>query len=173
MRFAEYAEKLMGMSDSTWQRHANPWSGWSRLTVLPALALAAWSRVLIGPWAILPALAALAWVWLNPRLFSPPARKDNWMTRGIFGERVWLRRKSVPIPAHHVRAGNVLNALSALSGLVFIAGLIWLDPWATLSGMALTMLLKLWFLDRMAWLYSDMERQNAQYAAWSSGGTPA
>ena len=26
-----------------------------------------------------------------------------------------------------------------------------------MAGMALTMLLKLWFLDRMAWLYSDME----------------
>lgn len=167
MRFAEYAEKLMGMNDSTWQRHANPWSGWSRLTVLPVIALSAWSRVLIGPWAILPASVALAWVWLNPRLFPPPSRKDNWMTRGIFGERVWLKRKSVPIPAGHQRAGNVLNALSAVSGLLFIAGLIWLDLWATLSGMALTMLLKLWFLDRMAWLYSDMEKVNADYAAWS------
>ncbi|TNB48482.1 hypothetical protein FF124_09170 [Martelella lutilitoris] len=173
MRFAEYAEKLMGMNDSTWQRHANLWSGWSRLTVLPAIALAAWSRVLIGPWAILPAIAAIAWVWLNPRLFSPPARKDNWMTRGIFGERVWLNRKSVPIPAGHERAGNVLNALSAVSGLVFITGLIWLDAWATLSGMALTMLLKLWFLDRMAWLYSDIEKVNADYAAWSSRHTLA
>ena len=121
--------------------------------MLPALALAAWSRVLIGPWAILPAFVALLWIWLNPRLFAPPRRKDNWMTRGIFGERVWLNRKTVPIPAGHARAGTVLNALSAVSGLLFIAGLIWLDAWAIFSGMALTMLLKLWFLDRMAWLY--------------------
>ena len=173
MKIAECAEKLMGMNDSTWQRHANPWSGWSRLTALPLIALAAWSRVLIGPWALLPGVAALVWIWLNPRLFPPPRRKDNWMTRGIFGERVWLNRKTFPIPAGHRRAGNVLHTLAAIACLPFIAGLIWLDASATLSGMALTTLLKLWFLDRMAWLYSDMETQNAEYAAWSSGDTLA
>ena len=25
------SEKLMGMDDATWRRHANPWSGWSRV----------------------------------------------------------------------------------------------------------------------------------------------
>jgi len=35
----------MGMDDATWKRHANPWSGWSRITILPLLCLAIMSRV--------------------------------------------------------------------------------------------------------------------------------
>jgi hypothetical protein len=44
-------ERLMAMDDRVWRRHANPWSGWTRVTVLPLLVLAIWSRVWIGWWA--------------------------------------------------------------------------------------------------------------------------
>jgi hypothetical protein len=46
-------ERLMAMDDGVWRRHANPWSGWTRVTVLPILVLAIWSRVWIGWWALL------------------------------------------------------------------------------------------------------------------------
>lgn len=42
------SEKLTGMTDAVWQRHANPISGWSRVPVLPLLALGIWSRVWFG-----------------------------------------------------------------------------------------------------------------------------
>jgi hypothetical protein len=46
-------ERLMSMDDRVWRRHANPWSGWTRVTALPLLVLAIWSRVWIGWWAVL------------------------------------------------------------------------------------------------------------------------
>jgi hypothetical protein len=46
-------ERLMAMDDRVWRRHANPWSGWTRVTALPLLVLAIWSRVWIGWWAML------------------------------------------------------------------------------------------------------------------------
>lgn len=166
MGVSDVAAKLFGMSPAVWERHANPWSGWSRLTALPLIALAAWSRVEIGFWSWALAAGVALWIWLNPRLFPPPRRTDNWMSRGVLGERVWIARASVPIPAHHRRAGAILNGLSAGASLAFVAGLVWLDPCVTLAGMLLAMLAKLWFVDRMVWLYEDMRRVHPPYEAW-------
>jgi len=69
---------LFGMDDETWMRHANPWSVWSRATVLPVLILAAWSRVWIGWGALVPGVLAVLWMGANPRLFGPPASFDSW-----------------------------------------------------------------------------------------------
>lgn len=167
VNFAERAEKLMRMSPEIWQRHTNPWSGWSRVAALPLISLAVWSRIWIGPWAIAPVALALLWLWVNPRLFPPPQNTDNWMSQGVLGERVWLNRHKVPIPQHHLRIGHILNAISALATLPYLAGLIWLDLWATLFGMSVIMLAKLWFVDRMVWLYADMRPRHPEYAAWN------
>ncbi len=166
MKFAEFSEKLMGMSPDVWDHHANKWSGWSRVSTLPLIALAVWSRIYIDAWAVVPLALALLWLWINPRLFSAPDDTNNWMTKGVFGERVWLNRKERPIPSHHVKAGFILNALSGLAAIPYLYGLIWLDAWATVLGTLLIMLTKLWFLDRMVWLYEDMSPRFADYAAW-------
>ena len=46
------AERLMGMSDAVWARHANLWSVYTRFTVLPLLVMAIWSRAWIGWWVL-------------------------------------------------------------------------------------------------------------------------
>ena len=94
------AERFMGLSVEVLARHANPWSAFTRFTVLPLLALAIWSRVWVGPWAWLLILLTLIWNWLNPRLFSPPSSLDNWASRGVLGERIWLNRRN-EVRAHH------------------------------------------------------------------------
>jgi hypothetical protein len=33
------------MTDDAWQRHANPWSVWTRFAAIPLMILAIWSRV--------------------------------------------------------------------------------------------------------------------------------
>ena len=149
MDIGKITESLMGMDDAAWQRHANPWSGWSRVASLPLLALAIWSRVWLGWWALVPVGLVLIWIWINPRLFSAPTRVDNWMSRGVLGERIWLARKTQPIPENHARMANLLNGLSALGFVPFIWGLWTLEIWPTVFGMTVSMLAKLWFLDRM------------------------
>ena len=38
-----------GLDDEGWARHANPWSGWTRvITTLPLLIAAIWSRAWVG-----------------------------------------------------------------------------------------------------------------------------
>ncbi len=157
---------MMSMSDRVWERHANPLSVWTRLPVLPLLCLAIWARIWIGWWCLAPIAALMVWTWLNPRIFPPPASTQSWASRGVMGERVWLARAEVPIPDHHAIWAVVLAAVAGLGLVPIIWGLWALELAWVLLGLALTVGGKLWFLDRMVWLFDDMARGEAVYAGW-------
>lgn len=156
------AERLMRMKDADWERHANPWSVWTRMSCLPLLALAIWSRVWIG-WYCVPVIAAaLMWTYHNPRAFSAPRDWDSWAARATLGERMFLNRHTgAPIATHHVRALYVLTLLSAVGLIPLIYGLSVLNPWAALTGLVATILPKLWFCDRMVWIHAEMRNRTA------------
>ena len=146
----------MGMSDAVWQRHTNPLSGWSRMSILPLFALAIWSRVWLGWWCLIPIGLVLFWTWWNPRAFAIPENTDNWMSKGVLGERIWLDRKSQRIATHHTRAIGIISVLPIFGLVPFAYGLIYFDLPAMIFGLVLTIVFKLWFLDRMVWLYEDV-----------------
>jgi hypothetical protein len=154
------------MDERTWARHANPWSVWTRYTVLPLLTAAVWSRAWLGWWALVPVALAVAWTWVNPRLFAPPASTASWASKAVLGERVWLNRAQVPVPPHHRRAPHVLSAVAAAGLPLVVWGLVRFEPWPLLLGCALVYAGKLWFLDRMVWLYQDMKDQHVEYRSW-------
>ena len=152
------AERLMGMDERAWARHANPWSVWTRiLTPLPLLALSIWSRVWIGGWCVVPLALTLAWIWWNPRAFPPPRRLDSWASRGVLGEHAFLEHRA-RVPAHHRRAMAALTALSAVGVLPLAWGLWALDPWAAAFGVLLAGGAKTWFVDRCVWVLEDLRR---------------
>lgn len=159
-------ERGMAMSDAVWMRHANPWSVWTRFSCLPLIVLAIWSRVWLGWWALLPLALACLWTWWNPRAFPPPAKTDNWASKGTFGERVFLNRRTVPIPDHHVLWAMVLGFGSAVGIIPLVWGLWSLDVTMTLLGLVMVVLPKVWFVDRMVWLYEDMKDADPTYASW-------
>jgi hypothetical protein len=57
------------------------------------------------------------------------------------GERVWLNRDALPVPVYHRIVPNVLSAVS-VSSVLFI-----------IKGVLLAYLSKLWFVDRMVWIW--------------------
>jgi len=147
-------------------RHANPWSVWTRFVILPLLALAVWSYVWINWYSLLPVGLLLFWTWINPRFFGKPKTTKRWASKAVFGERVWLRRKELPIPQHHLRAITILNIITA-SGLPFLLwGLYYLQIWPVIFGLALVIFGKMWFLDRMVWVYEDMKGSSEEYLSW-------
>lgn len=166
MNLEKSAEKLMSMSDDVWMRHANPWSGYTRMATTPFYFLAIWSHVWIGWWALLPCALLAVWTWLNPRIFPAPGSTDNWMSKGVMGERVYLNRKSVPIPAHHVVWATILSSASLVCLLVAAYGFVVQDFWAAFLGFHMAGAFKIWFVDRMVWLYDDMAPTHPDYAAW-------
>lgn len=159
----------MAMDEESWARHANAWSVWTRFTCAPLLVLAIWSRVWLGWWALIPIAAAVFWTWWNPRAFPVPKTTTHWGALGTFGERVYLNRRQIPIPEHHAWAAAILTLLSAPGALLLVYGLIVLDPWATVMGLVTAILPKVWFVDRMVWLYQDMKDADPRYASWMRG----
>jgi len=158
--------RLFGLDDDAWMRHANPWSVWSRASVLPLLVGAVWSRVWLGWWALLPVGMTAVWTWLNPHLFAAPASTDNWASKAVLGERVWSRRDEVAVPEGHRFVPHLLNGLNGLASLVLIWGLWRLHLWGTICGMIGMYLAKFWYLDRMVWLYEEMKETRAEYREW-------
>ncbi|MEM9145918.1 MAG: DUF6653 family protein [Pseudomonadota bacterium] len=161
--------RAFAMDEATWDRHANPWSAWTRVPVLPLLCLAIWARVWIGWWCLLPIGALVAWTWANPRAFPPPAHTRAWASRAVMGERVWLAREQVPIPRHHALWAWLLTAVSA-AGMPFLLWGLWaLEIWPLLLGLLLVIGGKLWFLDRMVWLFDGMAETAPDYGRWRRG----
>jgi hypothetical protein len=60
-----------------------------------------------------------------------------------------------------------LLSVLGVAGTVLLAwGLYALDIWPTLLGGTFIILGKLWFVDRMVWLYEDMKDASAEYRSW-------
>jgi hypothetical protein len=147
----------MAMDDAVWARHANPWSGWSRVATTPVLFLALWSHVWLGWWALVPIALVAAWLWANPRLFPPPACRDGWMTRGVRGERLWVAGAADAAPGVRWILGG-----QAVFTAVGLAGVAATDFWAGLLGLHAGAAMKLWFLDRMVGVY-DAHREPGRH----------
>lgn len=165
-RFLAAIAALMRMEEATWERHANPWSVWTRVASAPFFALALWSVHWIGWQAALPLGLFVVWYWLNPRVFPPPRSTRSWAARAVMGERVYLLSHLHPIPVYHSNAATLLGIGSAIGALLMAAGLIAAEPGIYLTGCVAVFLCKLWFVDRMVWLYDEMSREVPEYRAW-------
>ena len=166
MKIEQRIAAAFRMTDETWERHANPWSVWTRFTAFPALILAAWGRAWLGRWPAVPIGAAILWTWLNPRFFGKPASTDTWASKAVLGERVWMNRDAVPLPPSYRTLPIVFNGLSAAALLAAIWGLVRLSVRPTVLGAGLAVLLKTWFLNEMVRLYDEVRDATPEYRSW-------
>ncbi len=157
----------MAMRDDVWMRHANPISVWSRIPTIFLIILAFWSRAWIGIYFLIPVIIVLIWTWLNPRIFPKPKSTNNWASKAVFGERIFVYRtkENTKIPNHHITAAIITTCIAAVGGLILVYGLYALNPTATLTGTAIAFLGKMWFIDRMTWLFEDMKNE-PKYKDW-------
>lgn len=137
--------------DRIWQRHANPWSVWTRIATHPLLYVPLWNR----SWK----QGALAAVWfgLNPVLFPEPADTTSWPARAVLGEAAWLEDA-----LDDLRAGGpaLRQRLRDPDTLFHAAGLAVFMPTLyaayrrrlglTILGEAASLGLQLWSVHRMA-----------------------
>ncbi len=156
---------LFKLTDENWMKHANPWSAWTRYSVLPIIVLAFWSRVWIGWWFLLPAIISLAWMFFNPVLFKKAKSTKNWASKAVLGERVWLNRDKIDVPKYHQTLPNILNGISSIGMILSIWAIVVLSIWPAILGISIAYLGKSWYMDRMVWLYEDMKHL-PEYEKW-------
>ena len=160
------SERMMAMDEASWAKHANPLSVYRSMSILPLMSLAVISRIWRDCYALVPIAFVVIWTWWNPRAFGPPKTSNNWAAHGTFGERVFLTRASIPVPQHHSRWAVGLGIASGVGAVPWLYGLWSLDLGMVLFGLALMIGGKLWFVDRMVWLYQDMKDADPTYSNW-------
>ncbi len=68
-----------------------------------------------------------------------------------------MNRNKVPVFEHHRKVIRVLTLLQVSGGITVVFGVYKLDLCLTLAGTVLVYLSKMWFLDRMVWVYQEMK----------------
>jgi Family of unknown function (DUF6653) len=109
----------------------------------------------------------MAWMLLNPRVFSRPRSTKSWASKAVLGERIWIEaaRSSLPV-AFRSRVPAVVEWYQAL-GLPFIVyGLVTFDVVAAFTGVLIVQRGKLWYLDRMVLVFEAAKVTSAEYASW-------
>ncbi|MEM6680012.1 MAG: DUF6653 family protein [Pseudomonadota bacterium] len=136
------------LDDDCWARHANPWSVWTRLPILPAITLLLLARESLGWWVFPGLCVAVLWAFVNPRAFPPPPDARAWASRAVLGERLWLAPET-KVPVAVAAAVRKMVAVQILGMLPLILGLWRLDTGLALLGLVLVLGGKMLFLQVM------------------------
>ncbi len=159
--------KAFRLTDENWMKHSNPWSVWTRYSVLPLIVLAFWSRAWIGWWCLIPGIGSILWMFFNPVLFNKPRSTKNWASKAVLGERAYLNRDKVEIPdIHKTPLHGILKLMSSTGMVMTIWAVVFYSVWGAVLGVTLAYIGKSWFLDRMVWLYETMKSENEEYRKW-------
>ncbi len=59
---------------------------------------------------------------LNPGMLVFSSQIDIWASKGVFGEGIYLKRKTHPIPKHHILPTTALQIMSGLGLPIFMYG---------------------------------------------------
>ena len=159
--------KIFNLTDENWMKHSNPWSVWTRYSVLPIIVFSFWSRIWIGWWCLIPGILSILWMFINPIFFSKPKSTKNWASKSVLGERVYINRDKIEIPKIHKKSiFKILNTISSLGMLLAIWATVYYSIWGAVLGIVMAYLGKSWYLDRMVWLYENMKERNKEYKSW-------
>jgi len=137
------SSRLDEVKRACWQRHANPWSGWTRVLAYPLLMLGIYrrdGRLLAG---------TTLFVLLNPVLFPAVDSDEAWMSRVVLGERLWLSE------GDKASLVNLLNVANVPVSLYAVYSAYRRRPLRTAVATAGSMLLKFLFVNEMVKFYDS------------------
>jgi hypothetical protein len=153
--------RLHRLDAAGWQRHANPWSVWTRVAILPAAVLVLLAREGLGAWTWALIAGLVVWALVNPRAFPPPASTAGWASRAVLGERLWLEQGQ---PSDRAVRFSITLSLAGLLPLAW--GIVRLAPAVAFAGLAITLAGKFLFLHRMVRRFDAAAADDPAVRAW-------
>lgn len=127
------------LPDWFWERHSNPFSAWSRMLSYPLVFFPFWYHSLLG------AIPVVIWFALNPLIFPKPQSTDNWASKAVLGEKLWVKKKrGMPLFLAVATAPFFIVSIYTAYKQMF---------WPTMFFGGMAFMLKVWFCDRVVVLY--------------------
>jgi hypothetical protein len=163
MTLEKKISKLFGLDDENWLKHSNPKSVWTRFPLLPMFVLSIWSKEWIGIWCLIPICLLILWTIINPKIFSKPKSTNNWASKCVLGEKIWANRKEITVPNRHNNMITILTLIQFIVLIILIIGFYQSNVWEVIEGTIFTYMGKMWFLDRMVWVFEDM-KEHKEYS---------
>ncbi|WP_068316181.1 DUF6653 family protein [Polycladidibacter hongkongensis] len=165
-RFVGHLSPGMG-KDTARLRSTSWWSLGLRAITLPLLQLALWQKHQFDwPHTLAALIVLIAWTLASTRIAAGTGPKQTWYAHAIFGERVWLNQRLVPVPQ---RQNLQALALQIASFLCFAAACFFAYAHMLLPAMAATLIChasKAAQLNILAQLYIGMTKKNPVYRTW-------
>ena len=119
--------------------------------------VAIWSKEWINIWCLIPISLLILWTIINPKFFSKPKSTNNWSSKSVLGEKIWANRNEIPVPNRHKNMVTILTVIQFIGVITLTIGLYRLNLWQTVAGIICVYFGKIWFLDRMVWIFEDMK----------------
>jgi hypothetical protein len=94
----------------------------------------------------------MVWLVLNVFVFPPVENPVTWVSKGIYGEQLWLKKRG-SLPKHYDVGQRYLIVLGLAGMMVIAAGLTLLDVWLSVLGASVLILAQLWRIDWFSSLF--------------------
>lgn len=138
--------------------------------VAPGLLTAAlWTQVWLGIWgALLVAIGVLACVITLPSLVGETGKTTAWAKQVSFGEKVWLNRLFLPVPATDSARLTTLYLVFWMGGLIALLGGFLMSPILSLTGLLVAHAAQFVSFVKLVQLYRTMKDKTPLYRFWTA-----
>ncbi|MES0882336.1 DUF6653 family protein [Roseibium sp. SCP14] len=135
----------------------------------PALLSAAiWAKLVVGGvFSMILLASVLLFLFKLPSIFSGRNQKDNWAQRASFGERIWLNRILIPIPADVNQRITILYLVFWTGTLIAILGAVSSSLLLSATGLLVAYAAQGVCLGKLIGLYNEMKEKTPLYRFWA------
>ncbi|MES0808618.1 DUF6653 family protein [Roseibium sp. SCPC15] len=137
--------------------------------VAPALLSAAiWAKLLVGGlFSVVLLAGVLLLLFKLPSLLSGKQQADSWARRASYGERIWLNRLLIPIPADVNQKITILYLVFWTGTLIAMLGAVSSSLLLTATGLLVAYAAQAVCLGKLIGLYNEMKDKAPLYRFWT------
>lgn len=133
------------------------------------LTAALWTQIWLGFWsALLVAIAVLVFVIALPKLIGETGKNSDWAKQVSFGEKIWLNRLFLPVPASDSARLTTLYLVFWMGSLIALLGGFLTSSILSLTGLFVAYAAQFVSFGKLVQLYRTMKEKTPLYRFWTA-----